>query len=185
MYTSNNNFDFNSIPAEKPASWNQLKSRVGNPATDYLFNQLGLNGDRTQYKSTNGKLFNQMGSAIKTATIKKPLNNGDVRAIAKGLTKAYKDIFNNAFKELYLEANDLGNLLLKDGLTAKEAQKVVVKYCAITGKTAVEKSVKVTARKKVKSDKSFKVLTGKELTPEQIADKMAKLLEQVAILDSL
>ena len=30
MYTSNNNFDFNSIPAEKPASWNQLKSRVGN-----------------------------------------------------------------------------------------------------------------------------------------------------------
>ena len=183
IYT--NTFDFNSIPAEKPASYKQIQYRVGNPAVAYLFSQLDLKSGTL--KATNYKLFNQMPSAIKTATLKNPLTNGDITAIGKGLTRVHLKMFENAFKELYLEPNDLGHLLLKDGLSIKDAQQVVAKYCVITGKiSTVEKPLKVTARKKVKTDKSFKMSTGKGLTDEQKADKLAMLQEQIdALLDSI
>ena len=90
MNNSENTFDFSSIPAERPASWNQLKYRIGNIAVAYLFSLLGLKSGA--YESTNGRFFNQMGSALKTATLNNPLNNGDVRAIDKGLTKTHKSI---------------------------------------------------------------------------------------------
>jgi len=180
--STNTSFDFNSIPAEKPASWKQIKSRVGNPATTYLFNELGLKGDqRETYKATNRKLFNQMASALKTATLKNPLNNGDIRAIDKSITKAHQDIFNQAFKELYLEPNALGVLLLSDGLSAKAAQLAVTKYCEITGKkkATTKAKAKVTTRAKVKSDKPLKVSV---LTDDQRADAIAILQQRLDAL---
>lgn len=188
MNNSKNTFDFNSIPAERPASYKQIQYRVGNPAVAYLFKLLGLNDDM---KATNYRLFKQMPMAIQTATIEKPLTNGDIRAIDKGLTKAVFAIFDLAFRELYLEPNDLSNLLFKDGLSAKEVVAVISKYCTITGKsgeikmpakTALKKSAKVTARKKVKSDKALKVSTGKGLSDNQKADKIAMLTEQLEAL---
>ena len=188
IYT-NTSFDFNSIPAEKPASYKQIQYRVGNPAVAYLFAKLDLKSGT--YKATNYKLFSQMPSAIKTATLKHPLTNGDVRAIDKGLTKAHLKMFNNAFRELYLEPNDLSCLLLKDGLSAEDVVVVISKYCNITGKsgeiklpqkTVLKKTAKVMARTKVKSDKPLKISTGKGLTDEQKADKIAMLQEQMETL---
>tara|TARA_R110002167_G_scaffold6089_7_gene27777 strand:- start:83 stop:799 length:717 start_codon:yes stop_codon:yes gene_type:complete len=128
-YSNNNSapFDFSTLDSAKPATYNQIKFRIGNVATAVLFSRLDLNRDN--FKSANRKIFTQMASALQTATIEKPLTNADIQAIdATGDVTKYRAIFERAFAELYCTSEELHKLLIKDGLSAKKAGIAAGKY---------------------------------------------------------
>jgi len=195
MPYSNSNttpFDYSTLDSAKPATYNQLKFRVGNVATAVLFSRLDLNRDN--FKSANRKIFTQMASALQTATIEKPLTNADLQAIdATGDVTKYRPIFERAFTELYCTPEELHKLLIKDGLSAKKATAAAYAYTILHGdiplvetvtvesetktakkstakKSATKKST-VTARTKNVDDKPLKVSA---TDPIDAAEKQAK-----------
>ena len=186
-YSNNNSapFDFSTLDSAKPATYNQIKFRIGNVATAVLFSRLDLNRDN--FKSANRKIFTQMASALQTATIDKPLTNADIQAIdSTGDVTEYRVMFERAFTELYCTSEELHKLLIKDGLSAKKADVATNKYTMLHGdiplvetveaKAPKAKAPKITARAKVKSDKPLKVSA---LTDGQRADAIAMLQQRL------
>ena len=186
-YSNNNSapFDFSTLDSAKPATYNQIKFRIGNVATAVLFSRLDLNRDN--FKSANRKIFTQMASALQTATIEKPLTNADIQSIdATGDVTKYRAMFERAFTELYCTSDELHKLLIKDGLSAKKADVATNKYTMLHGdiplvetveaKAPKAKAPKITARAKVKSDKPLKVSA---LTDGQRADAIAMLQQRL------
>ena len=186
-YSNNNSapFDFSTLDSAKPATYNQIKFRIGNVATAVLFSRLDLNRDN--FKSANRKIFTQMASALQTATIDSPLTNADIQAIdSTGDVTKYRAMFERAFTELYCTSDELHKLLIKDGLSAKKADVATNKYTMLHGdiplvetveaKAPKAKAPKITARAKVKSDKPLKVSA---LTDGQRADAIAMLQQRL------
>ena len=196
MPYSNSNttpFDYSKLDSSKPATYNQLKFRVGNVATAILFSRLDLNRDN--FKSANRKIFTQMASALQTATIEKPLTNADIQAInATGDVTKYRPIFERAFTELYCTPEELHKLLIKDGLSTKNADIAAGKYTLLHGDIPLVETVEakpkakakakakaVTARAKAKPPKSktVEVKTRAALTDDQRADAIATLQQRL------
>jgi len=196
MGYSNSNttpFDYSTLDSAKPATYNQLKFRIGNVATAVLFSRLDLNRDN--FKSANRKIFTQMASALQTATIEKPLTNADIQAIEEtGDVSKYQPIFERAFTELYCTSEELHKLLIKDGLSAKKADVATNKYTLLHGDIPLVETVEakpkakakakaptVTARVKAKPPKSrtVEVQTRASLTDDQRADAIAMLQQRL------
>ena len=150
MPYSNNNttpFDYSKLDSAKPATYNQLKFRVGNVATAVLFSRLDLTRDN--FKRANRKIFTQMASALQTATIEKPLTNADIQLVDAGKIDKYLPIFERAFTELYCTADELHKLLIKDGLSAKKADIAAGKYTLINGDIPLVETVDTDALEKM------------------------------------
>ena len=185
------NFDFSSIPSTKPASYKQVKFRAGNVAVALLFNKLGLIPE-TGLKATNYKLFSQMGMALQTATVNKPLTHGDIQEMGKNPAKFAK-IFHAAFQELFLTPSGLEKLLKSDKVPAAKIKKAIKAYSEITGKevatVAVRKSTaddKATiAVKESKTPKNLNSVAGvaREITELSKTPKTPKNLNSVASIE--
>ena len=178
-YENNNSvsFDFASIPATKPASYKQIKYRAGNVAVALLFSKLGLIPEKV--KATNYKLFSQMGMAIQTAAANKPLTHGDIQEMSTN-PKKFNDIFIAAFRELFLSSDELGRLLLKDGLSPAKSKKVVSIFAAITGKELPETPAKISVKTSRKNAKTVSVKTTSK--KPQTVSEIDRQIEQLMIL---
>ena len=170
-------FDYNSIPAEKPASFKQIKYRVGNLAVAYLLNELGLNADK--HKATNYKLFSQMGMALKTATLESPFTNGDVREMDSGCRAKHYKLFQLAYAELFCSSKELEALLLKDGLTPAKTKTTLKKWCKLTGKDMPV--LTTTTRKKTEDDTALSI-TIDELEERELDLKSLSKSELIDLL---
>ena len=153
MSYSNSNatpFDYSTLDSAKPATYNQIKFRIGNVATAVLFSRLDLNRDN--FKSANRKIFTQMASALQTATIDSPLTNADIQAIdSTGDVTKYRAMFERAFTELYCTADELHKLLIKDGLSAKKATAAAYAYTILHGDIPLVETVEAKAKAKAKA----------------------------------
>lgn len=173
-----NTFNYDSIPAERPATRKQVTQRAANIAKEVLLSELGL-GDML-VKATNYRLFKQMGMALHTATASKPLTHGDIQAMGRDASK-YLEVFGAAYRALYLSPEQLAGLLRDDKVPATQAKKAISAYSKLTGK-------KVVVRKKTTADESATVksrkatsksrkATSKKLTQSEI-DKMREVVDQ-------
>ena len=167
MTNSQEAFTFDSLADEKPLTFKQLRAFFGNTALDYLFTEkLGL--VRNELK-VNRILFRQIASALQTATSEKPLTQKDLKMLQeKGASKAHLKIFDLAFKELYLTADEFDKALSKDAtsIDKSEHKNAVQIFAKIKGeKTTAKKSVTVKA--KSKKTKSLGIMKAVIPSPEK------------------
>jgi len=187
---NNVNFDFSSISATKAATFNQIKFRAGNIGVALLFSDLGLKN--VGLKSTNYRLFKQMGKSIETATMDKPLTHGDIQEMGTNPAK-FSDIFREAFKHLLLKSDELVKLLQQDKVSEAKIKKVILKFNKLKGLTD-EKSKKSTTiqTRKITKKEPVKISTkptksnnseSKPLTAAQIQRQIDKLFLALEQLD--
>ena len=177
-----NTFNYDSIPADRPATHKQVKHRAGNIAKEVLLSELGLGG--MLVKATNYRLFKQMGMALQTATAQRPLTHGDIQAMGRDASK-YLEVFAAAYRELYLTPEELTGLLKQDKVPAAKAKKAVTAYSKLTGKKVVvrekttDESASVSTKMSGSSSAATKSrkATSKKLTQSEI-DKMRAAVDQ-------
>ena len=168
-----NTFNYDSIPAECPATHKQVKHRAGNFAKEVLLSELGLGG--MLVKATNYRLFKQMGMALQTATSKKPLTHGDIQAMGRDASK-YLEVFAAAYRELYLTPEQLAGLLKQDKVPAAKAKKAITAYSKLTGK----KMTTVNVRKRTDNDKET-IAVKESKTPKNL-DSVAGISREISEL---
>lgn len=137
-------FNYNDIPAENLISWKQMARFIANPATDYLFYQIGAR--RVIGSAANAIIYNQMKSAIWKVTTKEgtPLTNGVMRKMGAILaknndvmpviaaTKIYTEMFNLAIQNIKCSSAELEKRLLKDGVKSSDVTKIVLEFHLLT-----------------------------------------------------
>tara|TARA_R110000787_G_scaffold136976_3_gene249650 strand:+ start:2053 stop:2670 length:618 start_codon:yes stop_codon:yes gene_type:complete len=160
----------NNIPRnERPATDTQIRTFVANAAADVMINSM-VNGKgretRKALKATGAKLYFQVKESLITA-IK---NNDDLRPtqltiqtlisnLDSPLGIGFDELFNAGFHAMRATSDEIGQLLLKDGLSPKKAVLAAQKYAKISGKILetptpkkVQKSATIQTRKITKKE---------------------------------
>ena len=184
------------IQSDRPATERQIRTFVANAAADIMFTRMlsrKMNRDirRQTVNNTSKKVYNQVKESLLTAIDENPElqpNQGDMQKLTANLHEptgiGFDELFKAGFQAMRATPKEIGDLLVKDGVTAAKVKKAVTIYSEMVNET-VEKTAEKPAKKKPagKRKASIKVVSNddkfRNMPDEQKADLVAEIADKI------